>query len=144
MKVEAILKSKGDRVVTVRPDAAVGAVAQRLKLERIGAAVVSADGRRVDGIVSERDIAYGLAERGAELLALKVADIMVHEVYVCTPQDSLRDLMAKMTHRRIRHVPVVQDGRLCGIVSVGDIVKNRLEELELETSVLRQAYIASH
>lgn len=144
MKVAAILKGKGDRVVTVRPHASVASVIQRLRLERIGAAIVSADGVTMDGIVSERDIVNGLAERGPELLDLKVADIMVREVHTCAAGDDLKDIMAKMTQRRIRHVPVVEGGRLCGIVSIGDIVKNRLDELELETTVLREAYIASH
>ena len=142
MKVASILKSKGGRVVTMRPDSSITAVIQRMKLERIGAIVISADGERIDGIVSERDIVYGLADQHGDFLALKVSDVMTREVITCTPEDRIKQVMARMTHSRVRHVPVVDSGRLRGIVSIGDVVKNRLEEAELEATVLRDAYIA--
>jgi CBS domain-containing protein len=142
MKVASILKSKGGRVVTMRPDASITSVIQRMKLERIGAIVISADGERIDGIVSERDIVYGLADQHRDLLALKVSDVMTRDVITCTPDDQIKQVMARMTHSRVRHVPVLDDGRLHGIVSIGDVVKNRLEEVELEATVLRDAYIA--
>ncbi len=142
MKVASILKSKDGRVVTMRPESPVTSVIQRLRLERIGAIVISSDGATIEGIVSERDIVYGLAERGAELLVLKASDLMSRDVITCTPDDQIRQVMARMTHSRIRHVPVTEAGQLCGIVSIGDIVKNRLEEVELEANVLRDAYIA--
>jgi len=142
MKVASIVKSKGGRVVTMRPDSPIMSVIQRMKLERIGAIVISADGEKIDGIVSERDIVYGLAEQRAELLELKAADLMTHDVITCSPEDQIKQVMVRMTHSRIRHVPVVEAGRLCGIVSIGDVVKNRLEEVELEATVLRDAYIA--
>ena len=142
MKVASILSSKGGRVVTMRPDSSITSVIQRMKLERIGAIVISADGEKIDGIVSERDIVYGLADQHAGFLSLKVSDVMTREVITCTPEDQIKQVMARMTHSRIRHVPVVDGGRLHGIVSIGDVVKNRLEEAELEATVLRDAYIA--
>jgi CBS domain-containing protein len=144
MKVENILKGKGYRVATMRPEAAIDTVIHRMRLDRIGAIVVSSDGSTIEGILSERDIVYGLVEHGAGLLKMTAADVMTHEVVTCRPQDSIKDVMSKMTHRRIRHVPVVEHGELAGIVSIGDVVKHRLEEAELEATVLREAYIAAH
>jgi CBS domain-containing protein len=142
MDVQGILRAKGAAVVTIRPDATIASLVQGLREERIGAMVVSDDGRSVLGIISERDVVRGLAERGARILELPVADLMTRTVYSCTPQDTVRQVMAEMTRRRVRHLPVVADGVLAGIVSIGDVVKNRLEEVETETNVLREAYIA--
>jgi CBS domain-containing protein len=144
MKVEDILKSKSYRVATMRPESAIDTVIHRMRLDRIGAIVISRDGSTIEGILSERDIVYGLVEHGAGLLKMTAADVMTHEVITCRLQDTIKDVMAKMTHRRIRHVPVVEHGELAGIVSIGDVVKHRLEEAELETTVLRDAYIAAH
>jgi CBS domain-containing protein len=144
MKVDSILKSKGNRVVTMRPEASIATVVHRLKIERIGAVVISADGSTISGILSERDVLHGLAEHGAEVLRTKAADLMTREVVTCAPDDSIRQIMGKMTSRRIRHLPVVEDGKLCGMISIGDVVKNRVEEVELEATVLREAYIAMH
>jgi CBS domain-containing protein len=140
MKVRDILAHKGRSVVTVRPETTVATVVHRLALERIGALVVSDDGARVLGIISERDIVRMLAERGAEILAtdLHVEGIMTRHVLTCTQDDSVKELMSIMTQRRIRHLPVVEDGRMIGIVSIGDVVKNRVEEVELEANVLRE------
>jgi CBS domain-containing protein len=137
MNVETILRTKGRAVATIRPDETVGAVVDTLISRNVGALVVSEDGESVDGIISERDIVHGLAARGAALLALKVAEVMTRPVVTCNPSDSVDQLMAEMTNRRIRHFPVVQDGRLCGIVSIGDVVKNRLDEVEYEARALR-------
>jgi CBS domain-containing protein len=137
MNVEAILRSKGRAVATIRPDETVGAVVDRLISRNIGAVVVSNDGESVDGIISERDIVHGLADRGPELLSLKVAEVMTQDVITCDLADTVDQLMAEMTNRRIRHFPVVQDGRLCGIVSIGDVVKSRLDEVEYEARSLR-------
>jgi CBS domain-containing protein len=137
MNVETILRTKGRAVATIRPDATVGAAVDELISRNIGALVISADGKSVDGIISERDIVHALAARGAGLLSLKVAEIMTRAVVTCDPADSVEQLMAEMTNRRIRHFPVVQDGRLCGIVSIGDVVKNRLDEVEFEARSLR-------
>ncbi len=144
MKVESILKSKGSKVVTTRPAAKIAAVIQIMSLEKVGALVVSDDGVRVLGLISERDIVQGLTEHGTELLGLSVAELMTREVPTCTPADSVRNVMSDMTRRRVRHLPVVEDGRLNGIISIGDVVKNRLDEVESEANVLRDAYIASH
>ncbi|MFO1067445.1 MAG: CBS domain-containing protein [Geminicoccaceae bacterium] len=145
MKVRDILAHKGRDVVTVRPDASVSTLVHRLALERIGALVVSEDGVRIQGIVSERDIIQTLAERGEDTLRpeLHVADIMTRHVVTCTEDDSVKDVMGIMTRSRIRHLPVVDGGRLAGLVSIGDVVKNRVEEVELEATVLRE-YIHMH
>jgi len=144
MKVADILKAKGHRVATMRPESAIDTVIHRMRLDRIGAIVISRDGSTIEGILSERDIVYGLVEHGTGLLKMTAADVMTHEVITCRLQDTIKDVMSKMTHRRIRHVPVVEDGELAGIVSIGDVVKHRLEEAELEATVLREAYIAAH
>jgi len=143
MKVETILKAKGGHVVTVQPNATVGTAIRRLKLERIGALVVSQNGVELQGMISERDIVLGLAEHGGGLLQLQVAELMTREVRTCTPQDSIKHVMGEMTRSRVRHLPVIEHGKLVGVVSIGDVVKNRLEEVELEASVLRDAYIAA-
>jgi CBS domain-containing protein len=137
MNVHSMLSQKGNKVVTARPDTTVLAASRLLKLERIGSIVISADGAHVQGILSERDIVRGLVDRGPELLDIPVSEIMTRTVTTCTPDDDIKEVMSKMTRGRIRHLPVVENGRLCGIISIGDVVKNRLEDLETETSVLR-------
>lgn len=146
MKVRDLLSTKGRKVVTIRPDATIGTVVHRLALERIGALVVSETGRDVAGIVSERDIIQALAGDGEAILApdRRVREIMTSPVITCAPDDGVKSVMAEMTRRRVRHIPVVEAGELAGIVSIGDVVKSRLEEMELETVVLREAYIAAH
>src|SRR5207248_525449 len=108
-----------------------------LNRKRIGAIVVSEDGEGVLGLLSERDLVTALAEHGTDLLACSVGELMSRTVITCDPSDSTGELMAEMTNRRIRHCPVVADGRLCGIVSIGDLVKSRLDEVEFEASSLR-------
>jgi CBS domain-containing protein len=137
MNVEAILHGKGRAVATIRPDQTIKAALAELRDRNIGALVVSEDGERVDGIISERDIVHGLADHGSAFLAQGVAEAMTRRVATCDPADSVADLMAEMTNRRIRHLPVVQNGRLVGIVSIGDLVKNRLDEIEYEARSLR-------
>ena len=144
MKVAHILHAKGADVEVVRPDAKVVMAVHRLRMQNVGALVVSRDGMRVEGVLSERDIVRGLARHGADLLDMSVVAVMTRSVPVCSPGDSLTTVMSQMTRTRNRHIPVVEDGQLCGIVSVGDVVKHRLEEMELEASVLRDAYLASH
>jgi CBS domain-containing protein len=143
MKVREILKGKGSRVVTVAPHSSIHDLARRLRLEGIGAAVVSKDGQRVDGIVSEREIVRSLAEHGTRLLDKPVSDIMLAGVVTCKAEDSVKEVMRRMTRHRVRHLPVVEDGKLAGIVSIGDVVKSRLDEMELEANVLRD-YIVAH
>jgi CBS domain-containing protein len=141
MNVDGILRAKGASVVTVRPDATVENLVRGLREERIGVMVVSEDGRSVLGMISERDVIRGLAERGPRILQAPVAELMTRQVVSCTPDDTVKKVMAEMTKRRFRHLPVLRDGVLCGIISIGDVVKNRLEEMEMETNVLREAYI---
>ena len=137
MKVRDMLGQKGDKVATVQPDATIDTALHKLKLEGVGALVVSKDDQTVTGIISERDIVRALPDHGAALLTMKVSELMTQSVKTCTPDDKIQDIMSEMTRSRIRHLPVVSDGKMCGIVSIGDVVKNRLEELETETHVLR-------
>jgi CBS domain-containing protein len=130
MKISSLLARKGSTVSTIGGDATVGEAVSQLKAERIGALVVSADGEHIDGILSERDVVRALAEEGAELLGRPVASIMTEKVFSCDPDDDIESLMSVMTERRIRHVPVVESDLLRGIVSIGDVVKNRIDELE--------------
>jgi len=141
MNVETILKAKGSAVVTIVPSATIAEAVALLARKRIGALVVSIDGREPLGILSERDIVQGLGARGASLLERNVDEVMTRSVITCSPHDRLADLMALMTERRIRHLPVLNGGRLAGLVSIGDVVKNRLDEMEWESSSLK-TYIA--
>ncbi len=141
MNVDSILKTKGNVVVTVAPGEKISVAAAKLKHEKIGALVVSEDRIGVSGILSERDIARALADHGAGLGELAVGDLMTRNVITCAPDDTVEELMTTMTERRIRHLPVMADGALCGIISIGDVVKNRLEEIQREAESLR-AYIA--
>ncbi|MGH9156923.1 MAG: CBS domain-containing protein [Acidimicrobiales bacterium] len=144
MKVESILKAKGHGAETIEPGAGVALAVHKLASRGIGALVVSHDGQRVEGLIGERDIVQGLNRHGARLLELTVGDVMSRSVPVCSSADAIRDVMATMTRSRNRHLPVVDRGRLSGVVSVGDVVKNRLDEIELEASVLRGTYLAGH
>ncbi len=137
MNVETILRSKGSAVAKISPQATIREAAALLRRERIGALVVSGDGAKLEGILSERDIVHGLADRGPTLLDTTVEELMTRRVFTCAPRDSVADLMAMMTEQRIRHIPVLRDGALAGIVSIGDVVKHRLDEMEYETSSLR-------
>jgi len=141
-KVSDVLRHKGDRVVTVMPQQTVAAAVQLLTKNRIGAAPVIDELGRVVGIISERDIIRGLSENADALLALPVDQLMTREVKTCLSDDRLVDLMQVMTLQRIRHLPVVHNGALCGIVSIGDVVKQRLEEVVSEVEDL-QRYIRS-
>ena len=141
-KVSDVLRHKGDRVVTVMPQQPVAAAVQLLTKNRIGAAPVVDEQGQIVGIVSERDIIRGMAENAGALLALPVGQLMTREVKTCVPEDRLIDLMQVMTRQRIRHLPVVHNGALCGIVSIGDVVKQRLEEIQSEVEDLHR-YIRS-
>ena len=143
MKVIEILKAKGRGVVTVRPEETIKVLSHRLRMERIGSVVVSSEGQTVDGIVSERDIVHGLAEHGAELLNKPVSELMTKSVITCTSDDTISALMNLMTQKRVRHLPVVEGKKLVGIISIGDVVKYRLDEIELEAIVMRDYAIAS-
>ena len=142
MKVADILRSKGPAVKTVRPDETALELSERLRAERIGAMIVSADGASIDGIISERDLAYGLAAHGSKLPRVTVEEFMTKVVVVCSPEDSIAEVMGVMTQKRIRHLPVKNGDRLVGIISSGDVLKHRLGEMQLEANVLRDYAIA--
>ena len=136
MQISQVLRRKGHDVATVDAGESVRTALALLAEHGIGALVVSADGQRIDGIVSERDIARGLHEHGAGLLAETVSSVMTAEVRTCSPTASVHELAQTMTDHRVRHVPVVEDGKLIGIVSIGVVVKARLDELEAERASL--------
>lgn len=138
MDVRAILDHKGTQVAVIEPTATVGAAVAALARHSVGALVVSYDGERVAGVISERDVVRGLARDGAAVLRLEVGELMTTEVQTCRPTDTVAELMAVMTDERIRHLPVVVDGVLAGIVSIGDVVKRRVSELESDTDELVQ------
>jgi CBS domain-containing protein len=136
MRIADILRGKGTQVVTVPPDTTVRQLLAVLAEHRIGAVVVSGDGTAVDGIASERDIVRALARRGAAVMAEPVTAICTAGVHTVTPQAPVEEVMRMMTGHRVRHVPVVAEGRLRGIVSIGDVVKIRIDELETERTAL--------
>jgi CBS domain-containing protein len=137
VQISQLLRSKGQDVATIDGGESVRTALHLLAEHRIGALVVSADGRHIDGILSERDIARGLDERGADLLTEPVSSVMTAEVRTCGPEAGVHDLARMMTDHRIRHIPVLDDaGVLIGIVSIGDVVKARLDELESERAHL--------
>jgi CBS domain-containing protein len=139
MRIADVLRTKGGAVATITPETSVSGLLNELSLHNIGAmVVVSTDG--VVGIVSERDVVRKLHEHGSDLLRLPVSEIMTTMVATCTPTDTVDHLTAVMTTKRVRHIPVVENNRLIGIVSIGDIVKQRMEELETEQRAL-QDYI---
>ncbi|MGY1770419.1 CBS domain-containing protein [Blastococcus sp. SYSU D00813] len=136
MQIAQLLRRKGQEVATVPRDVTVSAALGLLAERGIGALVVSPDGRAIEGIVTERDVVRALPERGAALLEEPVSAVMTAEVRTCVPTASVHDLARTMTDHRIRHVPVVEGDRMVGIVSIGDVVKARLDELEQERAQL--------
>lgn len=137
MKISDVLRSKGSEVITIKPDETVSGLLALLAEHRIGAVVVSTDGSRVDGIVSERDIVRHLHSSGTSVLDAPVAQIMTSDVTTGSADDNIADLAGTMTEMRVRHVPIVDaDGRLTAIVSIGDIVKHRIDELQSERDQL--------
>lgn len=144
-RISDVLRNKGAEVVTISPDAPISALLEFLVGRNIGAVVVTGDGDRdsaVVGIVSERDVVHCVHGGSGELLATPISQIMSSAVISCTPDDEVDSLMRTMTERRIRHLPVVVDGKLLGIVSIGDMVKARIGELEQEREHLHQ-YLAA-
>ena len=138
MIVKNILAGKGDNVITINPTADVIAAAKLMAERGIGAVVVLGADHRIVGILSERDIVRALAEHGLAVLSDPVSQVMTRKVKTCSEDDTIGDLMARMTTGRFRHLPVVQQGKLIGIVSIGDVVKSRVEEIDQEAKMLRE------
>jgi CBS domain-containing protein len=137
VNVADILAVKGPAVVTIKPSDTIAALAQRLKEKRIGAAVVSSDGVAFEGVISERDIAYGLCVHKGDLHAMPVSALMTKAVITCSPQDTVASVASTMLSRNIRHLPVEQDKRLIGVISMRDVLNTRLDELQRQASMLR-------
>jgi CBS domain-containing protein len=137
MNVRSILEAKGRSVATISPDATLADAAHLLAERRIGAVVVTGSGMSVAGILSERDIVRAVSERGAAALDRTVADTMTRSVVTCTEADTIGQLMEQMTAGKFRHLPVVDQGRLVGIMSIGDVVKWRLADMETEAAALK-------
>jgi CBS domain-containing protein len=140
-KVSAVLENKGHGVITATPNQTIASLAKLLMANRIGAAPVVEQGRVV-GMISERDVIRGMAEHGEAVAALPVERLMTREVRTCSPEDTIVELMEVMTVQRVRHLPVISEGALYGIVSIGDVVKQRLSEAQSELDAVR-SYINS-
>lgn len=141
MKAKSILDAKGNTVVTTGPETMISAAIKEMAQAKIGALVVKGGGEEIIGIITERDILHGLAEHEAALLEMQVGDLMSQTVLTASLEDDVGTLMAMMTEHRCRHIPVHEEGALCGLISIGDLVKVRHEEIEREASQLRD-YIA--
>ena len=137
MQVMQILKQKGTDVTTMAASATLADAVRILNEKRIGAVVITGRGGDIEGILSERDVVHALAEQDIDLAKVRISALMTRQVYTCTPDTSIEELMRQMTLRRIRHLPVLREGRLCGIISIGDVVNHRLMELETETTTMR-------
>lgn len=137
MTVKAILSRKGTAVVTIAPAASLADAIKLLSSHRIGAVIVADPEGRVIGVLSERDIVRALADRGAAALDLRVEQVMTRRVVTTVETDTVGEIMERMTAGKFRHIPVVEDDRLVGVVSIGDVVKYRLEEIERETNAMR-------
>lgn len=138
MTVEVILARKGRNVLSVHPDTPLASVCELLEAKGIGAVVISSGNARVEGIFSERDFVRAIARHGAVALTAPVADFMTSKVVTCQLGDTVPALMEKMTEGKFRHVPVVEEGRMVGIVSIGDVVKHRIAEAEAEAEAMRE------
>jgi CBS domain-containing protein len=142
MNVASILKGKGANIITASPDDFVSDIAGLLAKKRIGAVLIVDDQDHLAGVVSERDIVRGLAASGNGCLQQKASELMTANVITCEPSDTINDVMSLMTAKRIRHLPVLTDGALTGFISIGDVVKNRMDEVEREAAAMRD-YIAT-
>jgi CBS domain-containing protein len=137
MKIADILRRKGSDLVTIRPYASIEMAAGVMTAKGIGALIVLDDSGHLAGIISERDIVHGFARHKGQMDRSRVADLMIREVITCRPDDSVKHIMAVISDRRVRHVPVMDNGKLAGIVSIGDVLKSRLDETMEEVNVLR-------
>ena len=138
MNVKAILAAKGGDIFSIEPTADLAAAARLLHTHRIGAAVIRGAGGRLAGILSERDIVRAMAEHGVDALAVSVGQVMTRNVMTCSENDSIADIMERMTAGKFRHLPVLRDGQLIGVVSIGDVVKQRVGEIEQDAEALRE------
>ncbi|MEO6989147.1 MAG: CBS domain-containing protein [Aquihabitans sp.] len=138
MHVSVVLQDKGSEVITVGPQMILADVVALLHRHRIGAVIVSSDGQHIEGVLTERDVIRVLADEGPSALQRPTREVMTSEVFTCHPDSTVEALMSVMTERRFRHVPVVLDGVLAGVVSIGDVVKSRISMLENETQVLHE------
>ncbi len=142
MKVKHILQSKGADVYAVSPDDTIAAAVSVLNDKNIGAVMVCDDHGKAVGILSERDVVRRLGEKGAEAMNMRVSECMTGNPYTCAPDETIDDLMARMTEKRIRHLPVQSGGRIIGVISIGDVVKRKIQEAEQEAAALKE-YISS-
>jgi CBS domain-containing protein len=142
MSVESILRKKGADVATIAPDVSVKRAADWLHAKNIGSLVVTSGGGAVLGLISEREIVHAISRYGNAATSMPVSEIMRHGVITVSPAETVSHVMNLMTRHRVRHMPVLVDGKLAGIISIGDVVKYRLDDLELENNVLRDVYIA--
>jgi CBS domain-containing protein len=142
MTIESILRRKGTSVTTITPDASIKRAADWLRAKNIGALVVTSE-TAILGLISEREIVHAFSRYGEAAGSMPVKEVMQYGVTTVSPDDSVNRVMNLMTHHRVRHLPVMRDGKLAGIVSIGDVVKHRLEDLELETNVLRDVLHAA-
>jgi predicted transcriptional regulator len=143
MTIESILKRKGTYVATIAPELSIKTAADWLSAKNIGALVVVTSENAVLGLISEREIVHAFSRYGETAASMPVKEIMRHGVTTVSPDESVNRVINLMTHQRVRHMPVLRGGKLAGIVSIGDVVKHRLEDLELETNVLRDVYNAA-
>ena len=143
MSIQSILDRNGSNVITIRATETIKSAADRMRQRGIAALVVKS-GDAISGLISEREIVHAISHRGEQALAMAVLDVLPQTMITVAPSDSLKRAMSLMTNHRVRHLPVFADGKLVGIVSIGDVVKQRLEELEIESNILRDAYIAAH
>lgn len=137
MHVAAVIKRKGSDVATIAADQTIAEAVTVLTKRRIGALLVMDGNDAVDGIISERDIVRALSRNGADVLTQKVSDVMTKDVRSCSCHDTIAEVMNIMTHGRVRHLPVIDDGKLVGLISIGDVVKQRLDDTEVEVESLR-------
>ncbi len=142
MNVASLLKAKGRAVATAGPETTLLEISSQLAQKRIGAIVIIDGSESVMGIISERDLVKSIADGGAQMLERKASEAMTSDVTSCSEKDTMEDLMGIMTKGRFRHVPVVESGKLVGIISIGDVVKNHIAEVEMEVSAMRD-YLAT-
>lgn len=141
MTVAHILQSKGSDVISVSPQAAIMDVASVLAENKIGAVLVMGSSSKPDGIISERDIVRALSQKGSDVASAKVSEFMTRELITCGPDSTIDQIMSLMTQGRVRHLPVLDNGKLCGMISIGDVVKRRIAQVEFEAEEMKR-YIA--